>query len=609
MIFNEMHAKIEFLERRLQREKTARVAAESIFEAKNKEVYLSNQKLVKAVLDLQKLTVAVEQSHIITLITDLQGIIEYVNKSFAVISGYTQQQVTGKNISSLELVLGTEYIQGMNHVFQHKTPWHGEVEGSSIAKSSYSLKITISPIMDKAESLTNFQFNCEDVTLQKKNKKRIYHLANHDSLTKLYNRYRIEGILTQALSSAKQTKNSVAVLSIDMDHFKRVNVTRGSKLGDAMLKIIASRLTDICIRNNDYIARIGGDEFLVILTDFEDISFIASTAKAIVDALSLPYFFWGGEELTSSPSVGVSVYPHDGQSVDELVKNADVAMCYVKAHGRGSYSFFTNELNRMVEENNMFEKELRIALVRDELELYYQPQIYLGDRIKFGVEALIRWNHATLGFVSPQKFITIAEERGLIYEVGAWVIETAFKQLLDWSSASEIPIKIAVNISAKQIADTRFVDDLRLLVNKYKINPHMVELEITESIAMEDPEQSTRTLNEIRSMGFELAIDDFGTGYSSLSYLKNLPVQTLKLDRSFVSNLEEDTDNAKICKASISLSHDLGLLFVAEGVETKGQARYLADNGCDVLQGYYFCRPVPAADALSFIQNYKIHSF
>ena len=608
MTFDEARKKIDLLERRLQREKTARVVAESIFEAKNREVYLSSQKLLKAVLDLEKLTVAVEQSPIIMVITDLQGIIEYVNKSFIAISGYTKKQVIGADIRSLGLVLGTKSIQGIKHVIQHKTIWHGEVEGSSIAKSSYSLKITISPIIDKAENLTNFQFNCEDVTLQKENKKRIYHLANHDSLTKLYNRYRIEGILTQALSSAKQNKSKVAVLSIDMDHFKRVNTTFGNKFGDALLQQVASRLINICIRTNDYIARVGSDEFLVVLSDINDISLIASTAKAIVEGLSLPYSL-EGEKIRSSSCVGIAVYPNDGQSVDQLVKNAESAMNHVKAHDRGHYHFFTSELNRIVEENNMLEKELRQALDRDELELYYQPQIYLGDRIKFGVEALIRWNHATLGFVSPQKFITLAEERGLIYKVGAWAIETAFKQLIDWEMASEVPIKIAVNISAKQIADSRFVDDLRLLVSKYKIVPHMIALEITESIVMEDPQHSSKTLNEIRSMGFELAIDDFGTGYSSLSYLKNLPVQTLKLDRSFVSNLEEDTDNANICKASISLSHDLGLLFVAEGVETKGQARFLANNGCDVLQGYYFCRPMPATDALSFIQNYKIHSF
>ncbi len=252
---------------------------------------------------------------------------------------------------------------------------------------------------------------------------------------------------------------------------------------------------------------------------------------------------------------------------------------------------------------------MRQALDQNELEMYYQPQIYLGNTKQFGVEALLRWNHSTLGFVSPEKFIAIAEDRGLIYELGSWVIETAFQQLREWLSVSEIPIKMAINISAKQIEDKRFVADLKLLVIKHNVDAAMVELEITESIAMENPQHSIQTLGEIRAIGFELAIDDFGTGYSSLSYLKNLPIQTLKLDKSFIDNLEDDIDNTKICKAAISLSHDLGLRFVAEGVETKGQAQYLSDNGSDVLQGYYFCRPVPAVAAFSFIQNYQAIQF
>jgi diguanylate cyclase (GGDEF)-like protein/PAS domain S-box-containing protein len=608
MTSDENHKKIEYLERRLQREKIARVAAEAILEAKSKEVYLSNQDLIKAVSDLEKLTVAVEQSPIIVLITDIRGVVEYVNQSFTVISGYSKRQVVGKDIRSLGLILDNEPMEGIKHVMQYKALWQGEIQGTSTTRQIYKLKISISPILDKAQNITHFQYNCEDVTLQKENEERIYNLAHHDSLTNLYNRFSINSILQQAIISAERNKNIMSVLFIDMDRFKQINDTHGHKVGDVLLQQVASRLIGTCKRKNDYIARIGGDEFLIVLNDMQDVAFVALIAQAIVDVLSLPYFC-EGQELRSSPSVGIAVYPNDGQSAEELVKNADAAMYHAKENGRRNYRFFTKELNKLVEEKNLLEKDLRQALDNNELELYYQPQIHLGDRLKFGVEALIRWKHAILGFVSPEKFIAIAEERGLIYEVGGWVIETAFQQLIDWSIVSEIPIKMAINISAKQIEDKRFVRDLSLLVDKYKIAPDMVELEITESIAMVNPQQSIKTLKEIRSLGFELAIDDFGTGYSSLSYLKNLPIQTLKLDRSFIDNLEEDVDNAKICKAAISLSHDLGLRFVAEGVETKGQARYLTDNGCDVLQGYYFCRPVPASAALVFIRDYQTHSF
>lgn len=608
MTFDESHKKIEFLERRLQREKSARIAAESILEAKSKEVYLSNQKLIRAISDLEKLTIAVEQSPIIVLLTDIQGVVEYVNQSFTVISGYSKTQVIGKDIRSLGLILDNQPMGGIKYVMRNKALWQGEIQGISTTKQIYKLKISISPILDKVKNITHFQYNCEDVTLQKENEERIYNLAHNDSLTQLYNRFSINSILQQAIISAERNKSIMSVLFIDMDRFKQINDTHGHKVGDVLLQQVASRLSGTCKRKNDFIARIGGDEFLIVLNDIQDVAFVALIAKAIVDVLSLPYFC-EGQELRSSPSVGIALYPNDGQSVEELVKNSDAAMYHAKENGRSQYRFFTKELNRLVEEKNMLEKDLRQALDKNELELYYQPQIYLGNTKQFGVEALIRWNHSTLGFVSPEKFIAIAEERGLIYDVGGWVIETAFQQLIDWSRVSEIPIKMAINISAKQIEDKRFVADLKLLVIKYNVDAAMVELEITESIAMENPHHSIQTLGEIRAIGFELAIDDFGTGYSSLSYLKNLPIQTLKLDKSFIDNLEEDIDNTKICKAAISLSHDLGLRFVAEGVETKGQAKYLSDNGCDVLQGYYFSRPVPAAAAFSFIQNYQAIQF
>jgi diguanylate cyclase (GGDEF)-like protein len=499
-------------------------------------------------------------------------------------------------------------MEGIKYVMQNKALWQGEIQGISTTKQTYKLKITISPILDKEQNITHFQFNCEDVTQQKENEERIYNLAHHDSLTKLYNRFSINGILQQAVSSAEQNKSIMSVLFIDIDRFKQINDSHGHKIGDELLQQVASRLSAICNRKNDYIARIGGDEFLIVLNDIQYIPFVALTANTIVEELSLPYFC-EGQELRSSPSLGIAVYPNDGQSAEELVKNADAAMYHAKENGRRQYRFFTKELNRLVEEKNMLETDLRQALDKHELELYYQPQIYLGNTKQFGVEALIRWNHSRLGFVSPEKFIAIAEERGLIYELGVWVIEAVFQQLREWLSVSEVPIKMAINISAKQIEDKRFVADLKLLVIKYNVDAAMVELEITESIAMENPQHSIQTLGEIRAIGFELAIDDFGTGYSSLSYLKNLPIQTLKLDKSFIDNLEDDIDNTKICKAAISLSHDLGLRFVAEGVETKGQAKYLSDNGCDVLQGYYFCRPVPAAAAFSFIQNYQAIQF
>lgn len=600
--------RLALLERRIQREKTARQSAEAILEAKSEQLYLSNKQLSEAVIELKKLTVAVEQSPIIVLICDLFGTVEYVNQAFVKTSGYSKHDVLNKDVRSLALFQDQGPIDGIKEVIHNRSIWQGEIQGISRSKHTYFLKLSISPIINEIGHVTHFLCNCEDITTQQQNEERIYRLAHYDPLTNLFNRLSIKGILNQAISSSHRNKRKTCAMLIDMDRFNQINDSFGHQAGDEVLQLVAKRLSGICRRKSDFIARIGGDEFLVILTELDDVSFTALTAQAIIEVLSLPYYI-NEQEMTTSPSIGIAMYPDDGNDSDEMIKSANIAMLNAKESGRCEYRFFTNELNKLVAEKNLLEKELTIAMGSDALELYYQPQIYLDNDKTFGVEALLRWNHPDIGFISPEKFIPIAEERGLIYDLGNWVIHTAFKQLKEWLPVSKVGIKMAINLSAKQLEDERFIPDLHVALEQYQIDPAMIELEITESIAMRDPEQSIATLSELRALGFELSIDDFGTGYSSLAYLKHLPIQTLKLDRSFIDNLEVDQDNAKICKASISLSHDLGLRFVAEGVETKGQAKYLLNNQCDVLQGYYFCRPVPASEAFVFINTYLADSY
>jgi diguanylate cyclase (GGDEF)-like protein/PAS domain S-box-containing protein len=605
---NEHIQKIAFLERRLQREKTSRMTAESILEERSRALYETNLELINAVSKLKNLTAAVEQSPIIVLITDIFGHVEYVNRAFTQISGFTLEQVAGKNLLSLGLNIDDVPLDGVRKVVQNKTTWKGDIRGRGQSEQEYQLSISISPIVNDHGSVIHLLYNCADITKQRANEKKIYDLAHHDSLTGLYNRYSLDSILQQALSSAERSESRLAVLFIDMDRFKQINDTHGHKFGDMVLEQVAERLTGICRRKSDYLARIGGDEFIVVLTDIHDETFCALTAQAIIEILSLPYYF-NEQALHSSPSVGIALYPEDGLNATSLIKNADAAMYHVKQNGRRKYSFFTEELNKIVEEKNYLEHELREALETDALELYYQPQIYLSEIKIFGVEALVRWNHPSLGFISPEIFIPIAEERGLIYQLGAWVIDTAFAQQHAWLSLAKTPIKMAINLSAKQIENQNFVQDIARAIEKHQANPSMIELEVTESIAMKNPEQSIATLKELRGFGFELAIDDFGTGYSSLSYLKMLPIQTLKLDKSFIDNLEADQNNVKICKASISLSHDLGLSFVAEGVETLWQANFLKTHKCDVLQGYYFSRPLPSEQAFNYMQSYDWDAF
>jgi diguanylate cyclase (GGDEF)-like protein/PAS domain S-box-containing protein len=531
-----------------------------------------------------------------------------VNNAFTQISGYTLDEIAGKDLLSLGLNIDEVPLDGVKEVMRNKTTWRGDIRGRGQSEQEYQLSISISPIVNDHGSVTHLLYNCADITKQRANEKKIYDLAHHDSLTGLYNRYSLDSILQQALSSAERSESRLAVLFIDMDRFKQINDTHGHKFGDMVLEQVAERLNGICRRKSDYLARIGGDEFIVVLTDIQDETFCALTAQAIIEILSLPYYF-DGHELHSSPSVGIALYPEDGLTATSLIKNADAAMYHVKQNGRRKYSFFTEELNKLVEEKNYLEHELRKALENNTLELYYQPQIYLSETKMFGVEALVRWNHPSLGFISPEKFIPIAEERGLIYQLGAWVIDTAFAQQHAWLQRAKNPIKMAINLSAKQIENSGFVQDIARAIERHHANPSMIELEVTESIAMKNPEQSIATLKELRDFGFELAIDDFGTGYSSLSYLKMLPIQTLKLDKSFIDNLEVDQNNVKICKASISLSHDLGLSFVAEGVETLWQANFLKTHKCDVLQGYYFSRPLPSEQAFNYMQNYDWDAF
>ena len=340
MTLEESLKKIESLERRLKREKLSRLAAESILEEKSKEVYLTNQNLTIAITELGKLSVAVEQSPIVVMIMDINGIVEYVNHSFTEMTGYSKQQAIGQDVRSLEIIVDDPPDDGVRYVFRHKKLWKGEMTGASQDELPYKLKTSISPILNEQGCVTHFQFNCEDITVQKENEARIYDLAHRDSLTDLYNRLSINAILDESINAAIKTESIMSVMFIDMDRFKQINDTHGHRSGDVVLQEVAFRLRKIFRRKTDYIARIGGDEFLIVLSDVKDIFFITSTANALVEELSKPYFN-GSQELSSSPSIGISLYPNDGQTPEELIKNADAAMYHAKESGRSQYCFFS----------------------------------------------------------------------------------------------------------------------------------------------------------------------------------------------------------------------------------------------------------------------------
>lgn len=442
-----------------------------------------------------------------------------------------------------------------------------------------------------------------DITERKAAEERIHQLAHHDALTGLLNRFSLQERLEQVLLSVQREDKRLAVMLIDQDRFKDINDTLGHHVGDRILVEIASRLR-ACVRESDIVARLGGDEFVVVLTDVEAGIDAAPVAQKILDALSQPYII-DGKTLHSSASLGISISPYDGDDVETLMKHADTAMYHAKEQGRNNYQFFTKAMTVAAAERMDLERGLREALAGAQFELHYQPKFYTHNGHVCGVEALVRWRHPERGLIPPLKFIPLAEETGLIEALGEWVFEEACRQLAAWRTEGIDAVSMAVNLSAYQLRSPTFVERVGIIMRKHGIEEGELELEITESAAMENPETAIVQLKGLRRLGVKLSIDDFGTGYSSLAYLKRLPIQTLKVDRTFVKDIEIDENDAAICAATIALAHNLGLEVVAEGVETEAQREFLAEHKCDYLQGYLFSKPLPAAEATAFLMGHE----
>jgi len=432
----------------------------------------------------------------------------------------------------------------------------------------------------------------QDISERKAAQARIEHLARHDTLTGLFNRYTLETRLDQALLSARRSDEKLAVLFIDLDRFKAINDAMGHHVGDLLLIEVARRLL-ASVRESDIVARQGGDEFVVVLSSLEGVADVASVANKILETLALPYELPQGVQHTS-PSIGIALFPQDGEDVDSLMKNADTAMYAAKEQGRNNIQYFNAAMTARAGDRLELERDLRRALDEQQFELYYQPQVRTRDASVCGVEALIRWHHPTRGLVSPALFIPLAEETGLILPLGRWVIEQACRQRALWRQQGLEHLRVAVNLSAHQLREPALVAQVQAAMQANQLCGEDLELEVTESVAMSDPQAAIEQLQALRALGLSLAIDDFGTGYSSLAYLKRLPIQVLKLDREFVRDIETDPNDAAISAATLALAHSLGLQVVAEGVETPAQRDFLAAHQCDVLQGYLFGKPEPA---------------
>ena len=439
-----------------------------------------------------------------------------------------------------------------------------------------------------------------DITASKKAQKEIERLAYYDTLTGLPNRVLIRDRLQQAMAQADRSRGFVGVLALDLDHFKKINDSLGVSRGDQMLKMIAERLSGH-LRQGDSVARMGGDEFVVVLSGSKTHHDIAVAAVKVLDVLSEPVTI-DDHQLVCTGSMGIAMYPTDADDVDVLLENADTAMYQAKEIGRNQYQFYSPDMNARAFERLFLASDLHRAIERNELEVYYQPQIDLATNQIVGAEALLRWNHEHRGQISPTVFIPLAEESDLILEIGQWVLQQACRQARSWYDAGYRVLRVAVNLSARQFRND-LPDIVAAVLDSSRLPPHLLELELTESLLMDKPEMARAILNKLQTLGANLSIDDFGTGYSSLSYLKHFPLNRLKIDRSFVKDLNVDPDDATIIEAIIALAHGLRLKVVAEGVETEEQLEFMRGHKCDEVQGFLIARPLTATDFFRFLQD------
>jgi diguanylate cyclase (GGDEF)-like protein len=442
----------------------------------------------------------------------------------------------------------------------------------------------------------------EDISARKTAEDRVHYLATHDGLTGLPNRVMFGELLSLGIETAKRQGTHCAVLFIDLDRFKIVNDSLGHEAGDLLLREIAARLRE-CVRASDVVARLGGDEFVVLLQGVDSPAEVSLTARRMLSAAMRPVMILG-QECRVTASIGICVHPAEGQSDDTMMKNADMAMYMAKEEGKNNYQFYSPALQAGAAGRLALESNLRHALERQEFTLQYQAKVNTRSGAITGVEALLRWQNQELGSVSPTQFIPVAEETGLIVSIGRWVLNTACAQNAQWLRQGLPPVRVSVNLSMRQLNDRGLIDDLQAALRESGLPPDMLELEITESMIMHNAEQAVRVLNDIKALGVRLAIDDFGTGYSSLAQLKRFPVDTLKVDRSFIRDAPHDAEDGAITEAIIAMGMTLGLTIVAEGVETLEQQTFLSQRSCDEMQGFYFSTPVAPEDFAALLRKH-----
>ena len=536
------------------------------------------------------------------MVTDTDNVIKTVNPAFSRITGYEAEEVIGHSPNMLSSGRHTEaFYEQMWGAVSQNGYWSGEIWNRRKDGSVYPEWLSIAAIKNESGIIKEYVAVFSDISKHKQDEEKIRYQANFDALTGLPNRSLLTDRLTQAILSANREEWKLALLFIDLDQFKVVNDTFGHVVGDELLQQVAERIRG-SVREADTVARFGGDEFVILMQDVTDLEAPALVASKVISEVTAAFSLYQ-REIYIGASIGITIYPDDANTPDALLRNADMAMYQAKEQGRNNYQFFTPSMQRQTMERQQLEQDLRQALQRDELELFYQPVVNAETGKVCSLEALLRWNHAKKGRIPPDLFIPLAEDCGLIGPVGEWVVTQACGQLSQWHRYGYSHLSVAVNLSSRQRELGLETDFLRQVLEDNHLQGESVTLEITESLLMRDTEESVEWLSQFKELGVKLSVDDFGTGYSSLSYLKRFPVDVLKIDRSFVSDLPQDTESATLVRTIIGMANSLNLGLVAEGVETEEQAAFLTAEGCEVLQGYYYAKPMAVSDVNVFLEK------
>ncbi|MBF0383676.1 MAG: EAL domain-containing protein, partial [Magnetococcales bacterium] len=540
------------------------------------------------------------------LITEPDGTVISVNQAYLDITGFDYADIIGENPRIAQSGQhDKEFYSSMWHTLSTEGIWRGEIWDKKKSGQVYPKQLTITELRDQDGELKNYIGIFSDITNIKETEKKLEELAYYDTLTRLPNRKLFNIRLEHDIRTAERKEQLLALLFIDLDKFKHVNDSLGHAAGDKLLINVAERLTQ-CVRKTDTVSRLGGDEFTVILTDVEGEENIAHICEKIIKSLQTP-FVLSGQQAFIGASIGISMFPQDGNDIAPLTKHADIAMYKAKHGGRGIYKFFSQKMNKSIQRVIKLESNLKKAIQEEQFKVFYQAKVDSVCEQVIGMEALVRWEHPERGIIPPNEFIPVAEESGLIDQIGLQVMKIACRDTVLLNEDGFGPLKVAINLSGRQFnKPDELIETISDTIKETNLSPENIELEITESMIMGDVEESLVVMKQIRELGISIALDDFGTGYSSLNYLKKFPIQTLKTDRSFIMDIPDSEEDVAIVSAIISLAKNLKMSVVAEGVETKRQLAFLEDLGAMTIQGYYYSRPLPFNEFRDFLKNWNL---